>query len=85
MRTSTDSTYCPAAWTREDVSQERKDFALYTEPRYGGMVTIDYTDRVFRLGMSRHGPVNSTKKYVGRGWRAEIERDATAYLHQAIK
>lgn len=80
----TDSAYCPAAWTREDLSQEKKVFAVYTEPRYGGMVTIDYTARVFRLGMSQFGPVNSTKKYTGRGWRAQLEQDATAYLNEAL-
>jgi hypothetical protein len=75
--------YVPAAWKREELP-ELPTVAVYTEPRYGGMVTVDYEARVFRLGMSRHGRVNSTKTYAGRGWRLAIEQDATACLHEAV-
>ena len=58
--------------------------ALYTEPRWGGMVTVDYKARGFRLGLCRRGPLHSTKKYTGRGWRRQLEEDATAYLYAAV-
>ena len=75
--------YIPAAWKREELS-DVPAVAVYTEPRYGGMVTVDYKARVFRLGLMRQGRVNSTKQYGGRGWRERLEQDATAYLHSAV-
>lgn len=76
--------YLPAGWKREEFP-DWPDFALYTEPQFGGMVTVDYKVRGFRLGMSRHGPQSGThNSYAGRGWRRELEVDATAHLFAAV-
>ncbi len=45
-----------------------------------GYVTIDWSKRGFRSGYSSHGSLTSTKKYTGRGWRAELTKDAVAWL-----
>lgn len=74
--------YIPAGWKREELPEANS--AVYTEPQYGGMVTVDYTFRIFRLGLTRHGPKESTGIYGGRGWRDQLEKDATAYLHAAV-
>lgn len=79
----TDSVYVPAGWTREELTHPT-EFTLFTEPLYGGHVTVDYKARVFRLGIVRSGRVNSTGTYVGRGWREKLEQDACAHLHQAV-
>lgn len=79
----TEEVYLPAGWKREDLA-DTPGFSLYTEPQFGGMVTVDYKARAYRLGMSRHGPVASTKQYGGRGWRDALEQDATACLYAAV-
>lgn len=83
MAEAIDSAYLPAAWKREELP-EHPGFALYTEPRYGGMVTVDYNTRGYRIGLVCIGPLNSKKEYAGRGWRRRLEEDATAYLHAAV-
>lgn len=75
--------YIPAAWRRE-VLTDFPDMALYTEPRFGGMVTVDYHNRGFRVGLMRQGRMDSTKKYSGRGWRQRLELDAVAHLQVAV-
>lgn len=75
--------YTPASWGREEITYA-PHCVVYTEPRYEGHVTVDYKARVFRLGISTTGPANSTKQYVGRGWKRALELDATACLHAAV-
>ena len=75
------NTYIPAAWKREELDA---DLALYTEPTIGGMVTVDYGRRQFRIGFVRQGRADSTKLYIGRGWRRALELDACMQLHAAV-
>lgn len=75
--------YLPAGWKREELPEA--NCAVYTEPKYGGMVTVDYAYRIFRLGLTTMGPRHSTGLYGGRGWRDQLEQDATAYLHEAVE
>jgi hypothetical protein len=41
-----------------------------------GGVTIDWKKRGYRLGWSSLGPLSSTKKYAGTGWKQRLIRDA---------
>jgi len=62
-------TYRPEGFRREELSYA-VECAVYTEPKYGGMVTVDYRKRGFRLGCSSLGPtVQTASTYEGRGWR----------------
>lgn len=73
--------YIPAGWKREQLDT---GYALYTEPQYGGLVTVDYIQRTFRTGFTTIGPRDTTNSYGGRGWKARLEQDATAHLHAAV-
>ena len=75
--------YLPAGWDREERA-ERPGFAIYTEPRVGGHITVDCKARGFRLGITTQGLMNSTKTYGGRGWQERLEQDATTYLFAAV-
>ena len=76
-------TFVPAAWTREKITYS-VDCALYREPTCGGMVTVDYAKRGFRLGCTTTGRLQNEKTYEGRGWRERLEQDAAAYLQSAL-
>lgn len=45
-----------------------------------GCVTINIKRRAFACGLGGFINPRSTKKYTGRGWKAEIIKDAVEYL-----
>lgn len=47
-----------------------------------GAVTIDYTTRSFRPGLSIRPSLDRETRYGGRGWRARLLEDAIAHLRE---
>lgn len=69
----------PAGWTYESVSNTNDYFLIKTPEGY--MATLDFARRVFRSGMTISAcPVNTVKKYRGRGWKQALCDDATKWL-----
>jgi hypothetical protein len=72
----------PEGWTREELPHS-KHCSVFQAPA-GGMVTVNFEARLFRLGYSLAGPKASRKAYLGRGWRDELCADAVACLTEAL-
>jgi hypothetical protein len=72
----------PDGWTREDLPHS-KNCTTFQAPA-GGMVTVDFEARLFRLGYSVSGPKASKMAYIGRGWRDHLCADAVACLIETL-
>lgn len=68
----------PAGWTVEKLGAYDDHWTLVASALGG--ITIDWKKRGYRLGWSSVGPLSSTKKYGGKGWRQQLIRDAIARL-----
>lgn len=67
-------------WTRE-ASGHFEVYGLKVGDIHAGFVTVDFRERGFRYGQtSLPGPMDSDKKYVGRGWRERLINDARVAL-----
>lgn len=66
----------PKGWKSERCDRDR--FTVITAPGIGA-VTIDWRDRVFRIGMWFHGDAKM-ERYAGRGWRQRLAGHALAKL-----
>jgi hypothetical protein len=62
----------------------RWESGVYDAPEKAGLVTVDYKQRGYRVGMMFRGPLDSQKPYTGRGWRARLEKDAVAHLAEIL-
>lgn len=71
----------PEGWTSEAY---RHDCTVIHRKPYG-LVTIDWTKRGFRSGVSSTGRLTSTAKYMGRGWRQRLVADAVQSLRDIWK
>lgn len=63
-------------WTTEPVGEHH---TMLRHPA-GGMVTIDWSARVFRGGLSTCARAQSAGVYAGRGWCERLVSDAIAWL-----
>lgn len=67
-------------WSRE-ASGNFEVYGLKVGTTHVGFVTLDFRGRGFRLGRSTMpGPLDSEKKYVGKGWRERLVNDARTTL-----
>lgn len=84
MSVSIDKIELPEGWTAEAI-QSSNNHILINAPNQAGMVTIDFKERVFRLGYTMTGrPHMQGVVYVGRGWKKDLISDAVAALRVAI-
>lgn len=76
-------TRVPNGWRMEQIDGW-PEHSLVTSPS-GGMVTIDWTQRVFRLGFVLMGPRSGPEEIpLGRGWRQALIDAAVGDL-EALK
>ena len=73
----------PDGWEAEALDWHPGLTVLHA-PNKAGMVTLDYTQRVFRGGLCTCGQPTSTEAYGGRGWAEKLERDAVAWLSAVL-
>lgn len=73
----------PLGWKAEAVPHY-KDFILISAANNAGMVTVDLKDRVFRLGYTTRGRVDTRTVHEGRGWKKALIADAVASLEAAL-
>lgn len=72
----------PEGWTWEYQYNNR--YLVLSWPKYG-YVTMDMERRGFRGGMVWTGPLNSTDRYSGRGWKQHLTEDAVAWLRSKVR
>lgn len=68
----------PDGWTSAHMYGDR--FTVITAPKIGA-VTIDWRDRVFRLGVWFHGSTEMDP-YTGRAWKQRLVCDAVKKLQE---
>jgi hypothetical protein len=68
----------PLGWTSE---VHFKHFLVIHGARYG-FVTIDWKQRVYRLGISYSGMKYGDRTYEGRGWKRKLFIDAITALQE---
>lgn len=73
----------PPNWTAEADARGTIITAYDSEKQSQGSVTVCTKVRGFALGISRVYAGESEKRYLGRGWEAQLYADAVAAL-QAI-
>lgn len=73
----------PKYWGTEKYSKNYIIIKAYSNKVMRGCITVDFKNRQFRLGVSIFGN-NGTKKYLGRGWRGLLVKDAIEYLKEVI-
>lgn len=72
-------------WTTSQV-KGYEWFRVFTAPKAEGHVTVDYKNRVWRFGISYHGPTRPVaERHEGRGWRVRLEEDAMRDLERVLK
>lgn len=76
----------PVGWECERMPGEgEKYFVVLSAPNRQGYVTVDFLGRVFRSGMSSHGPpVDITVYREGRGWKNKLITDAVNWLQSVL-
>lgn len=88
MSRHVDQAWVPQGWVIEEFPRD-PDIVVLNRPQDtgGGMVSIDFTKRVFDGGyqMPRNFPQDvERKKYGGRGWKEQLARDASSWLEKAM-
>lgn len=58
---------------------------VFAAPDGAGYVTVDYKARGFRIGIVRHGKLDSRLDYSGRGWANRLETDAQKTLAELLR
>jgi hypothetical protein len=60
-------------------------YAISTVSGSGGAVTVDLDRREYRPGMTIFGgPLNTKRRYAGRGWKQAIVNDAMEWLRKEV-
>jgi len=67
----------PDGWTSEPCYG--RDAEVITSPSHV-FVTVDWSNRGFRSGITTIGTLMGAKKYTGRGWRQQLVDDAVSWL-----
>lgn len=71
----------PAGWLHEEIRSYGVILTAVEAGRQQGSVTVNEAMRSFKLGVC---PVRERGDYAGRGWKADLYRDAVKALQDAL-
>lgn len=81
-----DSYKLPEGWTAEPCTHGKGEHLMIKMPYPGGMVTVDWKNRCYRLGHSTFGSNKRPKEELkGRGWQQKLVDAAVEGLKDVYK